>query len=67
MLFISAISSSAIYLNQYNFWYLKHHFFLSTVVCLTFQTQGLVAPPEKTKEDILLFFKLYNPEKEELW
>ncbi|KAH8955666.1 hypothetical protein BDL97_08G152600 [Sphagnum fallax] len=29
-------------------------------------TQGLVAPPEKTKEDILLFFKLYNPEKEEL-
>ncbi|CAM6033345.1 unnamed protein product [Sphagnum compactum] len=29
-------------------------------------TQGLVAPLEKTKEDILLFFKLYNPEKEEL-
>ncbi|KAK3017522.1 hypothetical protein RJ639_007459 [Escallonia herrerae] len=23
-------------------------------------------PPDKTKEDILLFFKLYNPEKEEL-
>uniref|UniRef100_A0A0E0MGI4 ubiquitinyl hydrolase 1 n=1 Tax=Oryza punctata TaxID=4537 RepID=A0A0E0MGI4_ORYPU len=23
-------------------------------------------PPEKSKEDILLFFKLYNPEKEEL-
>ncbi|GMI70096.1 ubiquitin-specific protease 12 [Hibiscus trionum] len=25
-----------------------------------------VAPPEKTKEDILLFFKLYDPYKEEL-
>ncbi|KAJ1432182.1 Ubiquitin specific protease, conserved site [Sesbania bispinosa] len=25
-----------------------------------------VAPPEKTKDDILLFFKLYDPEKEEL-
>ncbi|KAF0889577.1 hypothetical protein E2562_028669 [Oryza meyeriana var. granulata] len=25
-----------------------------------------IRPPEKTKEDILLFFKLYNPEKEEL-
>ncbi|KAB5552894.1 hypothetical protein DKX38_010205 [Salix brachista] len=25
-----------------------------------------VAPPEKTKEDILLFFKLYDPEKQEL-
>ncbi|KAH9659378.1 ubiquitin carboxyl-terminal hydrolase 13 [Citrus sinensis] len=25
-----------------------------------------IAPPEKTKEDILLFFKLYDPEKEEL-
>ncbi|OWM79007.1 hypothetical protein CDL15_Pgr003178 [Punica granatum] len=24
------------------------------------------SPPEKTKEDILLFFKLYNPEKREL-
>ncbi|PWZ27498.1 Ubiquitin carboxyl-terminal hydrolase 12 [Zea mays] len=24
-------------------------------------------PPEKGKEDILLFFKFYNPEKEELW
>ena len=23
-------------------------------------------PPERSKEDILLFFKLYNPEKEEL-
>ena len=23
-------------------------------------------PPDKTKEDILLFFKLYDPEKEEL-
>uniref|UniRef100_A0A2P2MFR1 ubiquitinyl hydrolase 1 n=1 Tax=Rhizophora mucronata TaxID=61149 RepID=A0A2P2MFR1_RHIMU len=26
----------------------------------------LIAPPEKTKEDILLFFKLYDPEKGEL-
>uniref|UniRef100_A0A0E0MMI1 ubiquitinyl hydrolase 1 n=1 Tax=Oryza punctata TaxID=4537 RepID=A0A0E0MMI1_ORYPU len=26
-----------------------------------------IRPPEKSKEDILLFFKLYNPEKEELW
>ncbi|XP_031385521.1 ubiquitin carboxyl-terminal hydrolase 13-like isoform X2 [Punica granatum] len=25
-----------------------------------------VAPPDKTKEDILLFFKLYDPEREEL-
>ncbi|XP_059429069.1 ubiquitin C-terminal hydrolase 12-like [Corylus avellana] len=25
-----------------------------------------VAPPDKTKDDILLFFKLYDPEKEEL-
>ncbi|XP_044483132.1 ubiquitin C-terminal hydrolase 12-like isoform X3 [Mangifera indica] len=25
-----------------------------------------IAPPDKTKEDILLFFKLYEPEKEEL-
>ncbi|KAK1263147.1 Ubiquitin carboxyl-terminal hydrolase 13 [Acorus gramineus] len=25
-----------------------------------------IPPPEKTKEDILLFFKLYDPEKEEL-
>ncbi|KAH7561340.1 hypothetical protein JRO89_XS10G0213700 [Xanthoceras sorbifolium] len=25
-----------------------------------------IAPPEKTKEDILLFFKLYDPDKEEL-
>ncbi|KAF7071331.1 hypothetical protein CFC21_076684 [Triticum aestivum] len=25
-----------------------------------------IRPPEKSKEDILLFFKLYNPEKEEL-
>ncbi|RWW78808.1 hypothetical protein BHE74_00012971, partial [Ensete ventricosum] len=25
-----------------------------------------VPPPPKTKEDILLFFKLYDPEKEEL-
>ncbi|OIW02770.1 hypothetical protein TanjilG_29546 [Lupinus angustifolius] len=25
-----------------------------------------IAPPEKTKDDILLFFKLYEPEKEEL-
>ncbi|KAK3205536.1 hypothetical protein Dsin_019582 [Dipteronia sinensis] len=25
-----------------------------------------IAPPDKTKEDILLFFKLYDPEKEEL-
>ncbi|XP_011626363.1 ubiquitin carboxyl-terminal hydrolase 13 isoform X1 [Amborella trichopoda] len=25
-----------------------------------------ILPPEKTKEDILLFFKLYDPEKEEL-
>ncbi|KAL9336413.1 hypothetical protein Peur_070901 [Populus x canadensis] len=25
-----------------------------------------IAPPEKTKEDILLFFKLYDPEKQEL-
>ncbi|KAJ6986428.1 Ubiquitin carboxyl-terminal hydrolase [Populus alba x Populus x berolinensis] len=25
-----------------------------------------VPPPEKTKEDILLFFKLYDPSKEEL-
>uniref|UniRef100_A0A0D9XZF3 ubiquitinyl hydrolase 1 n=1 Tax=Leersia perrieri TaxID=77586 RepID=A0A0D9XZF3_9ORYZ len=25
-----------------------------------------IHPPEKSKEDILLFFKLYNPEKEEL-
>lgn len=23
-------------------------------------------PPDKTKEDILLFFKLYDPDKEEL-
>jgi ubiquitin carboxyl-terminal hydrolase 7 len=29
-------------------------------------TQGPAVPLEKTKEDILLFFKLYNPEKEEL-
>jgi ubiquitin carboxyl-terminal hydrolase 7 len=26
----------------------------------------LLPPPEKTKDDILLFFKLYDPEKEEL-
>ncbi|KAG4953164.1 hypothetical protein JHK87_038758 [Glycine soja] len=25
-----------------------------------------IAPPDKTKDDILLFFKLYDPEKEEL-
>ncbi|CAK9866222.1 unnamed protein product [Sphagnum jensenii] len=25
-----------------------------------------IPPPEKTKEDILLFFKLYNPDKEDL-
>lgn len=25
-----------------------------------------VPPPEKSKEDILLFFKLYDPSKEEL-
>lgn len=25
-----------------------------------------IAPPDKTKEDILLFFKLYDPEKKEL-
>ncbi|KAJ6864618.1 hypothetical protein NC651_035239 [Populus alba x Populus x berolinensis] len=25
-----------------------------------------IAPPEKTKDDILLFFKLYDPEKQEL-
>ncbi|CAK9266793.1 unnamed protein product [Sphagnum jensenii] len=25
-----------------------------------------IPPPDKTKEDVLLFFKLYNPEKEEL-
>lgn len=25
-----------------------------------------IAPPDKTKDDILLFFKLYEPEKEEL-
>ena len=25
-----------------------------------------VPPAVKTKEDVLLFFKLYNPEKEEL-
>ena len=25
-----------------------------------------IPPPEKTKEEILLFFKLYNPEKKEL-
>ncbi|KAJ0021171.1 hypothetical protein Pint_31676 [Pistacia integerrima] len=25
-----------------------------------------IAPPDKTEEDILLFFKLYDPEKEEL-
>ncbi|CAK9213983.1 unnamed protein product [Sphagnum troendelagicum] len=29
-------------------------------------TQGPAVPLEKTKEDVLLFFKLYNPEKEEL-
>ncbi|KAG1333908.1 ubiquitin carboxyl-terminal hydrolase 12 [Cocos nucifera] len=27
---------------------------------------GPLSPPDKTKEDILLFFKLYDPEKEEL-
>jgi ubiquitin carboxyl-terminal hydrolase 7 len=31
-----------------------------------FQEHIPIPPPEKTKEDVLLFFKLYNPEKEEL-
>lgn len=29
--------------------------------------EGIPAPvPERTKEDVLLFFKLYSPEREEL-
>ncbi|KAH9699317.1 ubiquitin carboxyl-terminal hydrolase 12 [Citrus sinensis] len=35
-------------------------------LALLIQDLRPIAPPEKTKEDILLFFKLYDPEKEEL-
>jgi hypothetical protein len=35
-------------------------------VCAYKQDSVPVQPPPKTKEDVLLFFKLYNPEKEEL-
>lgn len=33
---------------------------------MVFQDQRPIPPPEKTKEDILLFFKFYDPEKGEL-
>ena len=32
----------------------------------TFQDRIPVPVPERTEEDVLLFFKLYHPEKEEL-
>ena len=35
-------------------------------VCILEQDPAPVPPALKTKEDVLLFFKLYNPEKEEL-
>ncbi|KAH9659380.1 ubiquitin carboxyl-terminal hydrolase 13 [Citrus sinensis] len=40
----------------------QHFSFLALLI----QDLRPIAPPEKTKEDILLFFKLYDPEKEEL-
>ena len=33
----------------------------------TMQDLRPIPPPLKRKEDILLFFKLYDPVKEELW
>lgn len=33
---------------------------------MTIQKLQPVAPPDKTKEDILLFFKLYDLERKEL-
>jgi hypothetical protein len=36
------------------------------LLSLVFQERIPIPPPDKTKEDVLLFFKLYNPEKEEL-
>ena len=40
--------------------------FKSLNVWVTFQERIPVPVPERTKEDVLLFFKLYHPEKEEL-
>lgn len=34
--------------------------------CIVLQDLRPISPPDKTKEDILLFFKLYDPEKKEL-
>lgn len=36
------------------------------IFCIIVQELRSVAPPDKTKDDILLFFKLYDPEKEVL-
>ena len=35
-------------------------------MCTTMQDLRPIPPPVKTKEDILIFFKLYDPLKEEL-
>lgn len=39
---------------------------LYLIFCIHIQDLHPIAPPDKTKDDILLFFKLYEPEKEEL-
>lgn len=53
-----------------NFGFLEAYcFFDGTFILLIFTiTQDIrpVPPPEKTKDDIFLFFKLYDPLKEEL-
>jgi hypothetical protein len=40
--------------------------YICPIFLFLFQEHIPIPPPEKTKEDVLLFFKLYNPEKEEL-
>lgn len=41
-------------------------FFTLPLTCLIYQDFIPGPPPDKSKDDILLFFKLYDPEKEEL-
>jgi hypothetical protein len=46
---------------------MPHVGFLTLADYYYLQDRCPICPPEKSKEDILLFFKLYDPEKEELW
>ena len=52
------------------FWFFNSLYWHECIILLLiftfFQDLRSIAPPEKTKEEILLFFKLYDPVKEEM-